>query len=124
MLRTEEGSQISFTVAIDPRNDGILFRRLLDLYVTPQRACVYVDEQYVSVWSYSDHGTEYAPLRFADHTNFFVPPQYTKSKNHLQIKLIFEQRPGGQANRVDYYVIQGFGWSAFRYSIYSIVPIG
>ena len=100
----------------------MILRRLLDLFYTPQRALVFVDGQYVGVWAYTDHGTEYAPARFADNTDFFIPLRFTHGKTGIDITLCIEDRdplhPTKQ--RIDYNVLQGFAWTSFHYWIYSI----
>ena len=85
-----------------------------------------MDEQYVGVWAYTDHGVEYAPVAFADNTDFYIPPMFTQGKTEIDVILFVEDRePIGYSHptskRIDYNVNKGFGFTAFHYWIYSIV---
>jgi len=117
--------KISFLSQVDNKNQGVILRRLIDLYYSPQRARVSVDGQYVGIWLTSDHGTEYAPQRFADNTDFIIPSKFTHGKYSIEVSLEIEPRDGSHwtsAGREDYNTVQGFAWTAFHYWVYSMTP--
>lgn len=117
------GGVITFKARIKTHNAGIILRRLVDLFYTPQRALVYIDDQFVGIWTCSDHVPEFAPQRFADNTDFLIPPRFTKGKTSIRISLLIERRkdPHVTNRRTDYKHIKGFGWTAFHYWIYAII---
>lgn len=118
------GGVVTFQANIRADNGGIILWRLVDLFYTPQRARVYIDNRFVGVWMCSDHVPEYAAQRFADNTDFLVPPRLTKGKTSVRISLQVEKRveAEGRGRRTDYQHIKGFAWTAFHYWIYSIIP--
>lgn len=81
--RRHSGGEIQFTVAIDPRNNGVRIRRRLDQIGLPQEAKVFVDGTYAGTWR---HGYQNEHLRWFD-SDFDVAPQHTKGKTSLTLKL-------------------------------------
>lgn len=111
---------VSLTVSIAPRNHGVILRRVIDLFYTPQRAKVYVDSEYVGVWKDADHAVEYAPERFGE-SEFMIPPDFTTGKTLITLK--FEVDRGEErSQRKDLRHMKGFAWTAFQYTIFSIAP--
>lgn len=121
----KHGGKVSFRVQIHADNEGVILRRLVDLFYTPQRARVYVDGEVVGTWLCSDHAPEYAPMRFADNTDFMIPPRYTYGKRDIRVSVrIRERGEKPRAKRIDYKHLEGFGWTAYHYWVYSIARDG
>ena len=81
--RYHEGGTISFTVAIDPQNQGVRLRRRLDQEVPCQGAKVFVDGAYAGTW-YWGYRNEH--LRWYDQ-DLDLPPDLTRGKSSLEIRL-------------------------------------
>jgi hypothetical protein len=81
--RRHAGGEITFTVAIDPKNNGVRLRRRLDQSGPPQAADVYVDGQYAGRWL---HACPNAHLRWYD-SDFDIRPDHTRGKSNLSVKL-------------------------------------
>ena len=100
--RTHTGGEIVFTVAIDPNNDGVRFRRRLDQNVGRQAADVYVDGQsgrhVVSCRS--------EPFfRWYD-SEFDLPADLTRGKAALNVRLVVKKGQGfGPFNDYRYEVL-------------------
>jgi len=84
--RQHTGGEITFTVAIDPNNQGVRLRRRLDQGSLRQAAHVYVDGQYAGHWYHANHNEH---LRWYD-SDFDLHPQYTQGKKSLDINLKIE----------------------------------
>jgi hypothetical protein len=80
--RRHSAGEIQFTVAVDPKNDGVRIRRRLDQGGLPQTAKVFVDGTYAGTWRYAYQNEN---LRWFD-SDFDIAPQYTKSKASLTLK--------------------------------------
>ena len=95
--------QSSFSISIDPQNEGVLLRRRYDQFNACQQAKVLVDG--------SDVGTWYSPesnrtLRWAKE-DFVLPPLATTGKSSVGITLEIQ----GEAP-----------WTEYAYEVFSIVP--
>jgi len=83
--KTEKG-KVSFIAAIDPKNDGIILRRLYDQSVSNANAKVYVDGCFAGIWNCCNINT-YFP--FAD-TDFNIPVKHTLNKTFVKIEISTE----------------------------------
>jgi hypothetical protein len=81
--RRHSSGEIQFTVAIDPKNNGVRIRRRLDQAGMPQTANVFVDGAYAGTWR---HAYQNEHLRWFD-SDFDLAPHYTKDKTSLTLKL-------------------------------------
>lgn len=72
-----------FNMTIDPDNQGVLLRRILDYSVKNQKAKVYVDDQLVGTW-YNGGDNPFVHWRQDD---FFIPKVYTEGKSTISIKV-------------------------------------
>jgi hypothetical protein len=88
--RTHAGGEITFTVAIDPRNRGVRLRRRLDQASPRQTADVYVDGEYAGRWY---HGYHNQHLRWFD-SDFDLHPDHTLGKESLALKLVIDATAG------------------------------
>ena len=59
--RRHSGGEIRFSVALDPRNEGVRLRRLLDQASAPQAGDVHIDGEYAGRWY---HGCQNEHLRW------------------------------------------------------------
>ena len=77
-----------FTVAIRPDNDGVRLRRRSDQQLGRQRAQVFVDGEPVAerTWYRADRNPF---LRWLE-DEFEIPAHYTKGKNKIRVKLVFQ----------------------------------
>ncbi|MBP7934255.1 MAG: DUF2961 domain-containing protein [Phycisphaerae bacterium] len=82
--RRHGGSEITFTVAIDPKNAGVRLRRRLDQAGLPQAADVYVDAKFAGRWV---HAFQNPHLRWFD-SDFDIHSSHTHGKTSLAIKLV------------------------------------
>ncbi len=83
--RHAEG-EITFTVAIDPENEGVRLRRRLDQASPRQAADVYVDGEYAGRWY---HGYHNEHLRWFD-ADFDIPSKHTRGKDSLAVRLVID----------------------------------
>lgn len=81
--RAHTKGSISFSVAVDPKNNGALLRRRLDQNTGRQSAEVYVDGVKIGVWYHADQNSF---LRWWD-DDFEIPASTTKGKSKLAIRL-------------------------------------
>jgi len=81
--REHVGGEISFVVAVDPKNDGVRLRRRIDQKSVRQSAEVFVDGQPAGTWY---HAEENPWLRWFD-SEFELPADLTHGKKSLTIKL-------------------------------------
>jgi hypothetical protein len=87
--RHAEG-EITFTVAIDPDNQGVRLRRRLDQASPRQTADVYVDGEYAGRWY---HGYHNEHLRWFD-SDFDIHPDHTRDRDSLELKLVVDRADG------------------------------
>jgi hypothetical protein len=88
--RTHSGGEIAFTVAADPKNEGVRLRRRLDQSIGRQSADVYVDGQFAGTWYDADQNPF---LRWSD-SEFDLPPDLTRGKTALNLRLVVNKDPG------------------------------
>jgi hypothetical protein len=101
--RSHKSGEISFTVAINPNNNGVRLRRRLDQKSPRQYAEVFVDGAAAGIWYHPD---ENEFLRWFD-SEFEIHPKHTQGKEKLEIRL---------AVKAD----EGYGaWTDFRYDVFS-----
>ena len=81
-----EGGKVSFKIAIDPENDGVILRRLYDQSVSNAGAKVYVDGEFAGVWHCCNINTTFP---FTD-SDFNIPASFTKNKESLSIEIVTE----------------------------------
>lgn len=81
--RYHTGGTITFSVAIDPENQGVRLRRLLDQKTGVQKANVFIDGKAAGTWYW---GCENEYLR-AYEQDFDIPQELTRGKNTLRIRL-------------------------------------
>lgn len=84
--RTHNGGTISFKVAVDPENNGVRLRRLLDQKLPRQKAEVFIDGQSAGIWYW---GYENEFLR-AYEQDFDIHPDLTRGKKALRVKLVVD----------------------------------
>ena len=77
-----------FTVAIRPDNDGVRLRRRSDQQFGRQRAQVFVDGEPIAerTWYRADRNPH---LRWLE-DEFEIPAHYTKGKDKIRVKLVFQ----------------------------------
>lgn len=95
--RSHTGGEIKFSIAVDPRNDGVRLRRRLDQSSPRQAAEVFVDGHPAGTWYHSDHN-EF--LRWFD-SEFDLPASLTRGKSTLNIRLE-AKRGDGYGNYTDF----------------------
>ncbi|AKV01208.1 hypothetical protein AKJ09_07871 [Labilithrix luteola] len=79
-------SAVSFELAVDPKNDGVVLRRLFDATHGGERASIEVDGSVVA----TIYVAEYDPDRRWMERDVFLPPQITKGKTRLHVRLVPE----------------------------------
>jgi hypothetical protein len=113
------GSTIRFTVRVDPDNDGVVLRRLLDQATFEQQALVLVDGSLAGVWmtpantsASGSKATYHTYKRWAD-SDYAIPSGLTQGRSQLSIELLVLTPP---------FVPPGlaYGWTDFRYTVFSI----
>lgn len=105
--RLHTGGEISFTLAIDPKNEGVRIRRRLDQAVGRQRADVYIDGEFAGTWYHADQNPY---LRWFD-SDFDVHPRHTRGKPMIQVRLDLSSAATGQ-------------FTDFSYEAYSVLLDG
>jgi len=80
--KTEKGN-VSFKVAVDPQNRGVILRRLYDQSVSNANARVYADGELCGIWNCCNINT-YFPYTDSD---FHIPARYTQGKEILEIRI-------------------------------------
>ncbi len=97
------GGSSTFTVAVDPANEGVVLQRRLDHGIPDQSAQIFVDGQLAG--TFHDRGSDAAhPWR----DDFFpVPAALTAGKSHVTVKVAFQS--------------SGDDWNEFFYWVYSRV---
>jgi len=94
----------TFTVAIDPENQGVVLRRRSDQGVGKQQATVLVNGSPAGVW--------YTPGSNMSHrwrdSDFLVHASLTSGKSQLVVTVQF--------------VSSDIDWNEFKYSAYSMLP--
>ena len=103
--RRHGNGEITFTIAIDPENEGVRLRRRLDQASPRQTADVYVDGEYAGRWC---HGYHNEHLRWFD-SDFDIHPDHTRGKDSLKLKLVVDTTGGRGAFTDISYKIYGFG---------------
>lgn len=93
-----------FTLAVDPRNRGVLLRRLFDQSVAKQRAEVWIDGTRAGIWYTPDHNLVHS-FREED---FPIPVGLTLGKSSLSIEVRF------MSSAID--------WNEFQYQTLSVLP--
>lgn len=88
--RRHTGGEITFTVAVNPQNNGVRLRRRLDQAGAAQAAEVYVDGDYAGRWTYTMQNEH---LRWFD-SDFDLSAERTHGKPTLEIKLVVANGPG------------------------------
>lgn len=101
--RVHEGGDISFTVSVDPENEGVRIRRRLDQAIGRQRADVFVDDDYVGTWYHADRNPY---LRWFD-SDFDIHPKFTRGRERLNIRLSLGRSGCGR-------------FTDFNYEVYSV----
>ncbi len=91
----------TFTMKLDPANEGAVLQRRLDFSIPDQKATVYVDGELAGTWF--DRGTD---ATFRDHS-FVIPAALTRGKASVSIRVAFEP--------------EGLDWNEFYYWAYSRV---
>jgi hypothetical protein len=86
--RNHIGGEITFTLSLDPQNEGVRIRRRLDQAIGRQRADVFVDGEYAGTWYHADQNPY---LRWFD-SDFDIHPKFTRGKEQINIRLV----PGGK----------------------------
>ena len=100
--RTHDGGEITFTVAIDPNNNGVRLRRRLDQNSGRQCAEVYVDSKPAGTWYHADQNPY---LRWYD-SEYELPADLTKGKKSIEIRLGVRKETGyGEFNDFRYEVL-------------------
>jgi hypothetical protein len=95
--RHHAGGEITFTVAVDPNNDGVRLRRRLDQNCPRQAADVYVDGHPAGEWYDPDRNPF---IRWFD-SEFDLPGDLTRGKSALKIRLVVKKE-GGYGDFTDY----------------------
>lgn len=88
---------VSFKIAIDPENDGVILRRLYDQSVSNANAKVYVNGEFAGIWNCCNINTYFA---YAD-SDFHIPAKLTKGLGALDIEI----RTEGTYTDFDYTVL-------------------
>jgi len=101
--RAHKGSSF-FVLNVDPVNQGVVLRRLLNQTTVAQRATVLVDGVAVGDWL-TPGGNAWHPWREED---FAIPASFTSGKSSLSIEIRF--------------VSSNVDWNEFRYEALSQVP--
>ncbi|MDB4996807.1 MAG: Fibronectin type domain protein, partial [Myxococcaceae bacterium] len=79
------GGSSTFTVKIDPANEGVVLQRRLDYSIPDQQAQVFVDGALAGTWS--DRGS--SPAAFRD--DFFpIPANLTAGKSTMTVTVVFQ----------------------------------
>jgi hypothetical protein len=127
-------SYSEFTLAIDPRNAGVMLRRKLDYAYPNQRAKVFVGGQPAGVWYLAGsntcvfsnpkgeldpavHQAQTSNRRFRD-DEFLLPAALTRNRRQIRVRIEFTPvtrplYPG--------YPLADLAWSEIRYTAYSFV---
>ena len=95
-------TESSFTVSIDPGNEGVLLRRLYDQFHPRQQATVLVDGVNIGIW-YSPESS--MTLRWAE-DDFMLPVSATAGKSKVRVTIQVESK---------------VPWTEFAYGAFSIV---
>ncbi|MCC3373570.1 glycoside hydrolase family 172 protein [Cohnella sp. REN36] len=94
----------TFTLDLNPDNEGALLRRRFDQTIENQSAKIYVDDAYAGIWYRAgSNGTH----SWRD-DDFPIPSALTKGKDRIRVKVA--------------YVDTSVAWNEYRYSIYSLLP--
>ncbi len=73
-----------FTVNINPNNNGVILRWLLDLSILDQEGILYVDGVKVSTFN---NAFRSASFNYVRTTDLFIPKQYTTGKDKITIRI-------------------------------------
>ena len=80
----------AFTVRINPKNSGVMLRRLMWYADANQEAEVWVDGQNTGTWydagKNEQKETDKRPMLWRE-TPYFIPQQYTRGKDTLEVKI-------------------------------------
>lgn len=96
----------SFTVKINPRNKGVLLRRLFNQSVINQQAQVYVNNQPAGTW-YTAGGNR---RKFWKEEDFLLPASLTQGKKKLEIRIEYVAYPQNENTE----------WSEYRYEVHTV----
>ena len=101
----------TFTLAIDPNNQGVRLRRRCDKANNREEARVYVDGQLVTErpWYSVDYEKTYRGIRWLD-SDFEIPKRYTAGKNKITVRIEFVSSQTGR-------------WDEFHYWAYCYSPV-
>ena len=88
--RRHESGTIEFTVAVDPKNQGVRIRRRLDQQSPRQTAEVLIDGEPVGIWYHADKNET---LRWFD-SDFDIHSRFTAEKSHLHVELRVDSAEG------------------------------
>jgi hypothetical protein len=97
------GGASSFTVKVDPANEGAVLQRRLDHGIADQAAQIFVDGQLAG--TFRDRGVDSAHSWRDD--SFPIPPSLTAGKSQVMVRVVFQS--GSQ------------DWNEFFYWVYSRV---
>eukprot|EP00002_Diphylleia_rotans_P019253 TRINITY_DN3726_c0_g1_i3.p1 TRINITY_DN3726_c0_g1~~TRINITY_DN3726_c0_g1_i3.p1 ORF type:complete len:771 (+),score=104.31 TRINITY_DN3726_c0_g1_i3:73-2385(+) len=98
--------KISFTVALNPSNTGVLLRRRIDHKHQNQKGKVSVDKKEVGIWFEMKRN----PFFYFRDSEFWIPADYTKGKNSIKVEIDVVYQ-GSKEGESDY-------WTEFHYWIY------
>jgi len=93
--------EITFRLAIQSKNSGVRIRRRTDQFVPKQKAEVYIDGKYAGIW-YDAPSNQF--LRWYD-SEFDIHHDFTKGKESIEVKLIFDRFQDCNYNDFEYYVM-------------------
>jgi hypothetical protein len=117
-LSTATGSTMtrvsSFTMALDPRNEGAFLRRTFDYCVPNQRANIYIDGQFAGTWysaGVSSRTDSEGHSRCWREEDFPLADSLTAGKTSVRVRIEFVPTINPQNS----------AWTAFSYQMYSFV---
>jgi len=79
-----EGGKVSFRVAVDPDNNGVILRRLYDQSVSNADAKVFVDGTLAGIWNCCNINAHF-PYTDSD---FHIPSPLSENKETLNIEIV------------------------------------
>jgi hypothetical protein len=109
-LSSDSGYELSssaFSLQIPSDNDGILIRRKSDVGTGRQNAEVYVNDQFVGYWYWTDNSYSNVNTRWVD-CEFLVPFHFTAGKSQVELK---------------FQAVNGCDWNEYGYSIFAVSAV-
>ena len=119
ILALKKPAAITFTVAIEPENAGVILRRLTDTRRSLSRAEVFVDGISMGMWINSDRSWSHLDCHWQIQ-DFILTSKFTTGKTFLDVRL--KAGPDNMENQTRYDFMFTQAWIEAKWWIITVLP--